>query len=781
MSHPSSDAPAPDDGRSEAPSWYGQPVDEQGDELLGTVLCGSYEIVRALGEGAMGRVYEAHHTRIPVKRFAVKILHPEFRRHPEALKRFQREAEAAATVAHPNVVGVYDVDVAADGRPFIVCEYLDGIELGDYLDEVGKLGPAEAVRIVHQICDGLSEAHAHGVVHRDMKPENVFLVGEREEAVAKVLDFGLSRVEGPGDSLTKAGTVMGTPSYMPPEQARGTRVDERADVYGVGAILYRALTGHRPFEKQDVTATLAAVLTEEPRRPRAHEPSIPAGLEAVIQRAMAKSPEDRFASAEDLRIALEPYRAIAGPMVPERRPRLATSESLDEPIASYARPALLALGLLGLLWLVGVLMSGAASAVILVAGDGERALTATELALLGLGIAGAVLTPVIAFCVHVRRTIWDDTNRVVKLRDTVRGVVSASMGAYAIAALAVRLHDGVLGAVVPGAFARGPEGAGWAPWNLVFVALSLLGGGAMALSRRSLGARNPSRLRQILAGPVLAGATIALGAATVYAGLVVRAEAPAAVAKDDVVDEAPKEAATEPSPIPDEPPPEPTAEATAGPDVEVERAPADALTKATNAGAKALEELAARYPGDKAVMRALVTAHSKDEAHWLAALEWSSKLLAASAEEASWQPLRMLALRAAQAEEPVATRAFELMATQMGRHGPDLLFDLMLAGTQAGRDRARRVLGRDEVRAQASPTVRVAFDLKVATTCNEVLALLDLARDEGDARVAAVLSRLAEGSKKGCGPAGRHPCPAKCTDDDAKAIRAVIATIRKPG
>src|SRR5690606_14049422 len=216
-------------------------------------------------------------------------------------------------------------------------------------------------RIVNQICDGLSEAHAHGVIHRDMKPENVFLVGERDEATAKVLDFGLSRVEGPGDSLTKAGTVMGTPSYMPPEQARGARVDERADVYGVGAILYRALTGHRPFEKQDVTATLAAVLTEEPRRPRAHEPSIPAGLEAVIQRAMAKVPEDRFGSAEELRAALEPYQGIAGPTVPERRPRFATSESLDEPVVSYARPALLAVGLLGLVWLVGVLVSGTAS------------------------------------------------------------------------------------------------------------------------------------------------------------------------------------------------------------------------------------------------------------------------------------------------------------------------------------------------------------------------------------------------------------------------------------
>ncbi len=224
----------------------------------------------------MGRVYEARHTRISSKRFAIKMLHPEFARQPQVISRFQREAEAAAAVHSPHVVSVFDVHRTAEGRPFLVTEFLEGKELADYLSEAGKMQTGPAVRIVRQICKALAAAHAKGVVHRDMKPENVFLTGDLATPAAKVIDFGISKVgDAPGAALTQTGMIMGTPSYMAPEQARGERVDHRADIYAVGAILYCALTGSRPFDRSDPTATLTAVLTEDPPRPRSLEAEHP--------------------------------------------------------------------------------------------------------------------------------------------------------------------------------------------------------------------------------------------------------------------------------------------------------------------------------------------------------------------------------------------------------------------------------------------------------------------------------------------------------------------------
>lgn len=281
---------------------------EGDDELVGKTLGQTYTIVRVLGEGGMGRVYEATHKRINGKRFAIKMLHPEYSRQPDVISRFQREAEAAASIHSPYVVDVYDVDRTHDGRPFIVGEFLDGQEFASYLEQVGKMPVGPAVRVVRQICKALEAAHQKGVVHRDMKPENVFLTGDLTHPIAKVIDFGISKTgDTPGTALTKTGMIMGTPSYMAPEQARGERVDHRVDIYAVGAILYCALTGKRPFDRGDPTATLTAVLTEDPPRPRSIEPTIPDPLELIIQRAMAKTPSDRFQTMTDLDAALTPY------------------------------------------------------------------------------------------------------------------------------------------------------------------------------------------------------------------------------------------------------------------------------------------------------------------------------------------------------------------------------------------------------------------------------------------------------------------------------------------
>ena len=267
-------------------------ADKDRDELVGSTLSQTYSIVRVIGEGGMGRVYEARHTRMASKRFAIKMLHPEFARQPDVISRFQREAEAAAAIQSPYVVGVYDVDRTADGRPFMVGEYLEGKELGDHLSKVTKLPVSAAVRIVRQICQALGAAHARGVVHRDMKPENVFLTGEVSRPTAKVIDFGISKIgDTPGTALTKTGMIMGTPSYMAPEQARGEHVDHRADIYAVGAILYAAVTGKRPFDRGDPTATLMAVLTEDSPQKRARSPSLgaPSCRNRVTMSAVANS------------------------------------------------------------------------------------------------------------------------------------------------------------------------------------------------------------------------------------------------------------------------------------------------------------------------------------------------------------------------------------------------------------------------------------------------------------------------------------------------------------
>ncbi len=271
--------------------WRGVSVSDSGDELIGITLNGTYVVERLLGEGGMGRVYLARHTRIAQKRVAVKVLHTEFANSPQVLARFQREAEAAAAISHPNVVAVLDVDITTRGMPYLVCEYLDGVDLSEHLKEVKHLDVVDALSVTRQLCRGLRAAHASGVIHRDLKPANVFLVGDfgkgaPRKLFAKLLDFGLSRFHGSeGDqNLTKTGFIMGTPTYMAPEQARGHRVDHRADVYGLGTILYTILTGRAPFDEETPQATILAVLNSEPPRPRSIVSSIPPHLELVVER-----------------------------------------------------------------------------------------------------------------------------------------------------------------------------------------------------------------------------------------------------------------------------------------------------------------------------------------------------------------------------------------------------------------------------------------------------------------------------------------------------------------
>jgi len=468
-------------------------VEEAPDELVGQTLRESYTIIRVIGEGGMGRVYEARHTRIGSKRFAVKMLHPEYARQPDVLSRFQREAEAAAQIKNPHVVDVYDVDRTADGRPFIVGELLDGKEFADLLTQIGKMPVPQAVRIVRQVCKALAAAHAKGVVHRDMKPENVFLTGDMNHPHAKVIDFGISKVDdGPtGKALTRTGMIMGTPSYMAPEQARGQKVDHRADIYAVGAMLYCAVTGQRPFDHGDPAATLMAVLSEEPQRPRSLEPSIPEALEMVIQRAMTKDPNDRYQSMAELDADLAPWDPDDGhastAMVPagDRTSSLSTTNaprpSRQHLEATMARPLLVLLSALGIFFALASLITTVASIFRIARGGGSTAnITVSEAVLLLLLIPFALAAPIGLFFRHVSKVVWSNTLKAMDLATKVRRPVVVALCAYGFGALLVRLIESVL--------LRRAVGVAWPVWDvilLVIAGIAAIGGHVLLDDRKA--------------------------------------------------------------------------------------------------------------------------------------------------------------------------------------------------------------------------------------------------------------------------------------------------------
>ncbi len=429
------------------------------DPLIGTVVGDCYEIIKIIGYGGMAKVYEARHTRLTEMRFAIKLLLPEFAAKPEIVIRFGREAATASRIHHPNVVDVYDVHRTADGTPYIVCEYLKGCELGTLLGEDGKQDPDLAVRIARQICDGLAAAHEAGVVHRDMKPENVFLVGELSNPLAKIIDFGISKITDPNESnkLTRTGFVMGTPAYMPPEQAKGGHVDHRTDVYGIGAILYRALTGHAPFEGDDAGALLAAVLTQEPRRPRTLDPTIPESLELIIERAMAKNPDDRYQSVEAMGAELAQWES------PRRREMLATSPASVasgdltsggmaalQPVdsnalarttrhARRARPQIIALSGVAFVWL----LSGLFDLVLTSTTTAGRILTPSEVWLVFGGIFAVAVTPTVFWIRHLMRRVWNHSVRALRLSYAMVRILGAGLGGYGAASLTLTLVAGL--------------------------------------------------------------------------------------------------------------------------------------------------------------------------------------------------------------------------------------------------------------------------------------------------------------------------------------------------
>jgi len=287
---------------------------------------GNYTITAKLGEGGMGVVYLAEHPVIG-RKVAMKAIHPELSRNPEVVSRFVTEAKAVNQIGNEHIVDIHDFGTTPDGDFYFIMEFLQGEALSDRIKREAPLDPARALDIAAQVADALAASHAHGIIHRDLKPENIFLIrkGNTNDFV-KVLDFGLAKLTLGDDKVshkTRTGSVMGTPYYMSPEQCEGRpNIDQRADVYSLGVILFEMMTRQVPFGGEGYGEIIVKHITAAVPSPRAINPRLSAAHEAILMRALAKNRDERFRGMEDFRVAmLDPERyALAPSIVPTPGP-----------------------------------------------------------------------------------------------------------------------------------------------------------------------------------------------------------------------------------------------------------------------------------------------------------------------------------------------------------------------------------------------------------------------------------------------------------------------------
>lgn len=276
----------------------------------GDIIDGKYRIVRLLGEGGMGAVYEGENVRIH-RKVAIKVLHAGVAENEDAVQRFEREAQAAGRIGSEHITEVLDLGNLPDGDRFMVMEYLEGDELSNRIRQKGKLTAEETYKIAYQILEGLKAAHGAGIIHRDLKPDNVYLLKAKRgtEDFVKILDFGISKFSAlsgeSGFSMTRTGAVMGTPYYMSPEQAKGAKgMDARADLYSVGVILYECLTGQVPFNADTFNELLFKIVLETPPPLEQLVPELDPNFSSLVTKSMAREPAHRFQSAQEFQDAL---------------------------------------------------------------------------------------------------------------------------------------------------------------------------------------------------------------------------------------------------------------------------------------------------------------------------------------------------------------------------------------------------------------------------------------------------------------------------------------------
>lgn len=285
----------------------------------GDIIDGKYRIVRLIGEGGMGAVYEGENMRIH-RRVAIKVLHSGIAQTGEAIARFEREAQAAGRIGSEHIVEVLDLGNLPSGDRYMVMEFMDGDALSGRIRNRGRLTPAEVYPIVHQLLEALAAAHGAGIIHRDLKPDNVYLLKSRggKADFVKLLDFGISKFNqmsgDSGFSMTRTGAVMGTPYYMAPEQAKGARdLDHRVDLYAAGVILYECITGEVPFNADTFNELLFKIVLEAARPVEQVVPQIDPNFAAIVNKSMAREPAARFQNAREFQQALEQWAAGAGP------------------------------------------------------------------------------------------------------------------------------------------------------------------------------------------------------------------------------------------------------------------------------------------------------------------------------------------------------------------------------------------------------------------------------------------------------------------------------------
>jgi serine/threonine protein kinase len=276
---------------------------------LGQTIDGKYRIVRLIGEGGMGAVYEGENVRIR-RKVAIKLLHGGIASNAEMVQRFEREAQVAGTVGNDHILEILDLGSLPNGDRYMVMEFLEGETLTDRIKARTRLQATDAVNIVRQMLTGLEAAHAAGIVHRDLKPDNIFVLRKKAgvKDFVKIIDFGISKFTEHGAStrMTRTGALMGTPHYMAPEQATGsTEIDRRTDIYAVGIILYEAVTGRVPFQAETFNQLLFEIALARITPARQIVPELDAAIDSIIMKASARDPAQRFQTCAEFAAALD--------------------------------------------------------------------------------------------------------------------------------------------------------------------------------------------------------------------------------------------------------------------------------------------------------------------------------------------------------------------------------------------------------------------------------------------------------------------------------------------
>ena len=777
-------------------SWSGAGEERPAvDELVGRTLNATYKVEAVLGEGGMGRVYRARHTRIASKLYAIKVLHREYGADPQVLARFQREAEAAASITHSNVVGVYDVDRTSRGLPYLVCEYLAGMDMSEYLRKHGRLDADAAVHIALQVCEGVEAAHAQGVLHRDLKPHNVFLCADSsgevpERPTVKLLDFGLSRfLDGSSSELTRAGVIMGTPAFMAPEQARGERSDHRLDVYGLGTILYTALSGRVPFNEESPQATILAVLRKSPVPLQTLVPTIPLYLQSAVERAMAKLPDERFATMRELREALVP---VSSDPEPDAAQIVRVSETpgaaglqLDGGAAPADRLARLGFtGRVSTLKLAGatLLANLVALTMVTVAVSGVPAFVSAPslLRLLPIVHILAVVATALAFPLLVNwwwRRSHQGPERTDDLRRSLQRVLLSSLLAFAVGALTIRLAAVFAAPRIDLLGLDAEKLKGWPGWNLLLTLVAFIAGAGSAIGatlRPGAGWWRRFASDAVELGGVAACATVlvwGMNQTQRWTHVAERASSQSVDGSQEALGAA--SLALDPVLVDGDIADEPEAPSTTTPS-DAPRASEEELAAAIEDGEQALVALAGKYPDDVKVLRKLAFVFASRAAALPDTMAVVKHLFSVEPSSVTDPELRYFVSRAAETPGPAADQAFDILENHMGTAGPDLLYELLLRSKAS--DSAQAMLNKPSLRERFSPELAIAFDLRSAQGCAARLPLLKRASMEGDERSIMVLAALSSGTRRGCGKWKRHPCKPACPDE-AQAFRDAIKSI----